>query len=1333
MSSLGWATISVIPSAAGFGTALGRQVDPELAAAGHTSGLSFGKILGVAGIAAFATAIVGIGAVLKTGFDEAKDASAGIAQLNAGIASTGGVAHTTVKGMTDLASSIQSYSGQTDDSIVASEQLLLTFTNIRNTPTAPIFDQATEATANMAAKMGGDASDKAILLGKALNDPIKGMTALQRVGVQFTDAQKATIKSMVETGDIAGAQKVILAELQVEFGGAARAAGQSLPGQLARAKRAFEDVSQSVVEGILPIVTPALQGIASVLTTKVVPAITGFIQGFKDGEGAGGRFRDVLSRIGAVAGPIIAEVGGGIRAMVAAFQAGGSDVTSSGFAGVLERVGLAGRVLADFVAQYLWPALKSIGNVLFDVAKVYYSTLFDAFRGIVSALVSIVEVGGKVLSFFKEHKDVAIVLGTFLAAVFVPALVSAAAAWVWSTVVMGTYNLVMRGIMVASAAWTVIQNALNASLWANPVGAVILAIIALVAAVVLAYRHSDQFRQIVQATWQGIKTAALVAWTSVIKPVFDGFMAGLRFTGEAALWLWHNAIQPAFNAIGIVASFVWNSILKPTLDGFMTGMRFVGTVAMWLWHNVIEPGFQAIGAIISFAWNNVIKPIFDAWRFIIMDVLVPVIMWLWHNVVEPAFRVIADVIKVAWWGIRVIFDLWRAFIMDVLVPVILWLWHNVVEPAFNAIGSIISFVWNNIIKPVFEVLKAALGLVGDAFSWVWNNVVKPVWTALGDGISWVWNYIVKPSWTALKIELGMIGDAFKWVWDKVIKPVWDALGNGIAWVYDNVIKPVWDRLTAAISVVGDFFHNVVGGIKDKWDELRDAISKPIHVVIDFLSDKLGGAWNAVKKILPVLPDFPKLAGGGSPGEGGVLRGPGTGTSDGILGMNYFTGMPTAHVANGEFVVRESAYQQHKGLVEGINAGLPREQLQYLASGGLAGLPRLADGGATWPAMLGIIKGQFPWALDNSDYRPGDPGYHGKGQALDIGAPGNDRSRLSEANQWLGNSFAGSTEVIYLGGINIKNGQNVGDGMGVYGPDTMAEHGTHIHWANDRDPNLNKGGGPGFLGQIWNGVKGVSHFLREQAVRIFDLAMTPVSGLVDHLLPSDGPGFNKLPKGVFDTVRDAARAFIIGKADGADAASGGAGQAVANFGDNVDIMRRTAAQFGWGDGAEWDALYRLEMKEAGFNNLAQNPVSTAYGMGQFLDSTWAPYGPKTSDASLQALYMMRYLGDHGYGDPITALAFHDANNWYDDGGIAAGAGWLPKNNPEPERVLAPSQTAAFEQMVAANFSPTSGVAQAAQPTIVAGIHVEAGAHFHTNDEAETLRRSRNEAARLAAAL
>ncbi|MFC9432680.1 transglycosylase SLT domain-containing protein [Nocardia sp. NPDC057030] len=130
---------------------------------------------------------------------------------------------------------------------------------------------------------------------------------------------------------------------------------------------------------------------------------------------------------------------------------------------------------------------------------------------------------------------------------------------------------------------------------------------------------------------------------------------------------------------------------------------------------------------------------------------------------------------------------------------------------------------------------------------------------------------------------------------------------------------------------------------------------------------------------------------------------------------------------------------------------------------------------------------------------------------------------------------------------------------------------------------------------------------------------------------------------------------------------------------VDRVRGIMADLGWHTGAQWNALDQLVEHESSWNPQAQNPTSTAYGLFQFLDTTWATVGgSKTSDAGLQALYGRKYIQQR-YGDPAHAWAFWQAQSphWYDDGGIAEGPGALWKKTPLPERVLSPRQTDTFE--------------------------------------------------------
>lgn len=94
-----------------------------------------------------------------------------------------------------------------------------------------------------------------------------------------------------------------------------------------------------------------------------------------------------------------------------------------------------------------------------------------------------------------------------------------------------------------------------------------------------------------------------------------------------------------------------------------------------------------------------------------------------------------------------------------------------------------------------------------------------------------------------------------------------------------------------------------------------------------------------------------------------------------------------------------------------------------------------------------------------------------------------------------------------------------------------------------------------------------------------------------------------------------------------------------------IVQDIARQYGWDSGGEWNALVELVNRESSWNNTAQNPTSTAYGLFQFLDSTWGGYGvAKTSNPTQQAIAGLRYIQAR-YGSPTAAVQFHDAHNWY----------------------------------------------------------------------------------------
>ena len=199
------------------------------------------------GITAITLAATGVAAYAVT---QAKEAVRGQQELQAVLESTNGVAGVTTESVNALATSLSLATNFTDDQVLSAENMLLTFTKIGS----DVFPAATEATLNMAEKFGS-VEAASIQLGKALNDPIEGVTALRRVGVTLTQGQEDSIKKFVEMGDIASAQKVILDELGTEFGGLAR----SVADPAIQAKNQIGELAEALGMKLLPYVNQAAQ------------------------------------------------------------------------------------------------------------------------------------------------------------------------------------------------------------------------------------------------------------------------------------------------------------------------------------------------------------------------------------------------------------------------------------------------------------------------------------------------------------------------------------------------------------------------------------------------------------------------------------------------------------------------------------------------------------------------------------------------------------------------------------------------------------------------------------------------------------------------------------------------------------------------------------------------------------------------------------------------------------------------------------------------------------------------------------------------------------------
>jgi hypothetical protein len=236
-----------------------------------------GSRAGGMGAAIGAGVAVGVAALVKLGTDafNAAEESAKIGRETVRVISTtGAAAWTSADAVGALAGAISDKTGADDEAVQSGANLLLTFTNVKNAvgDGNDVFDQATGLALDMATALGTDMSGASIQLGKALNDPVKGITALSKAGVSFTAEQKDQIRTMTDAGDVLGAQKIVLGELSKEFGGAAEAAGTPLD----KLKVQIGNLQEEAGAHLIPIVAAAATWIGDNLPAALDKA-SGFL------------------------------------------------------------------------------------------------------------------------------------------------------------------------------------------------------------------------------------------------------------------------------------------------------------------------------------------------------------------------------------------------------------------------------------------------------------------------------------------------------------------------------------------------------------------------------------------------------------------------------------------------------------------------------------------------------------------------------------------------------------------------------------------------------------------------------------------------------------------------------------------------------------------------------------------------------------------------------------------------------------------------------------------------------------------------------------------------
>jgi hypothetical protein len=246
--------------------------------------------------------------------------------------------------------------------IKATKAKLLTFKNLAKSANVVggAFDRANMAALDMAAAGFGSAEGNAVQLGKALENPIKGIAALAKSGVTFTEQEKEKIRTLVESNKLLDAQDMILKAIEKQVGGTAEATADDSK----RMQEGFAQVSQAIGLSLLPILE------------AVTPILLGFAAWAKENPTT---FKVVAAAIGGIALSIMA-----INAAMALNPIG------------LIVIGIGALIAGVVLAYKRFEGFRNIVNGVFkgikfgfDILKTYLQTLLSVYKGIFNGFASI--------------------------------------------------------------------------------------------------------------------------------------------------------------------------------------------------------------------------------------------------------------------------------------------------------------------------------------------------------------------------------------------------------------------------------------------------------------------------------------------------------------------------------------------------------------------------------------------------------------------------------------------------------------------------------------------------------------------------------------------------------------------------------------------------------------------------------------------------------------------------------------------------------------------------------------------------------------------------------
>ncbi|WP_053085118.1 phage tail tape measure protein [Streptomyces leeuwenhoekii] len=715
MPSVGYATLQIIPSVRGISDELRRQLIGPAADSGEQAGQRSGTAFGEKWKAGLAGAGAAAGAILAAATISAVEKERMADRLSAQLGLSGKGA----KQAGDVAGSL--YSKAVVDSFedgAAAVRAVMSSGLIPEKATTKAIESITTKVSDLATTFDQD-------LGGAAN----AATQMIRTGLA-KDAPQAL--DLLTVGLQSGADKAgDFIDTINEYGTQFRKAGldgASAIGLLNQAIRAGARDSDIAADAIKEFSIRAVDGSTTsadgfkALGLNADDMAARFAKG---GSSANAVLDLTLDRLRGIKDPVEQS-----QAAVALFGTQAEDLGQALFAmdpssaaDGLGKVGGAAKQVGDTIRSNTSTELKVLQRQFMSgVGAVVDAVVLPALRGLIDGAQWLGNAISGLVGWFREFgiwlAPVGILVAGLTAAVFAQQIAVAAV-----TAVFAVYRGAILAWTAVQRAATIAQAAFNAVMNANPVMLIVTAIVALGAALVIAYQRSETFRSIVQGAWQGIQTAALWAWNNALKPAFEGIKAALAVVGAAFQWLWTTVIQPVFSFIDTAARVLLTVLTIVVFGPIYLAVQALGAVFSWLWTNAIQPAFDFISAGAELLWSAV-EVIFGYFMAGLRTVG-GWFTWLWNSAIKPALGWIRQGVELLWAGVKVVFG-WFTDGLKVVGGWFKWLWDRGVKPAFTGIRDTISSVWDRGVRPVFDRLKEGTRQVGKAFD-VARAAIKIAW------------------------------------------------------------------------------------------------------------------------------------------------------------------------------------------------------------------------------------------------------------------------------------------------------------------------------------------------------------------------------------------------------------------------------------------------------------------------------------------------------------------------------------------------------------------------------------------------------------------------------